>query len=205
VYYKQKWPCCSGTLVQTVADYPLNICMGANDGLYVMLYTPSRVRTTVRGVPVELVQETQYPATDDVSFTVSPAHAAEFTLYLRIPAWVQGSATVKVNGREQAAPAGRFVALKRRWQPGDRVLLSLPQHFRTEAIDDKHPETVALMRGPVQYVALNPPDAAAPKLPANPVQITPQAFAEPSSGGTLVLVPLYTIGGDRYTTYFNRA
>ncbi len=25
VYYQRKWPCCSGTLVQTVADYPLNV------------------------------------------------------------------------------------------------------------------------------------------------------------------------------------
>lgn len=206
VYYKQKWPCCSGTLVQTVADYPLNIYFGADDGLYVTMYTPSRVRTAVRGVPVELVQETQYPAADDVSFTVNPAHAAEFTLYLRIPAWLQGPATVRVNGREQTAPAGRFLALRRRWQSGDRVQLSLSQHFRTEAIDDKHPETVALMRGPVQYVALNPPESTIPmKLPGNAVQLAPQVFAERAGGNTVVLVPLHAVGNDRYTTYFSRA
>ena len=37
-FYSKKWPCCSGTLAQTVADYPLNLYFQSADGLYVNLY-----------------------------------------------------------------------------------------------------------------------------------------------------------------------
>ena len=42
-YYPHKWPCCSGTLVQGVADYVLNIYFQAANALYVNLFVPSRV------------------------------------------------------------------------------------------------------------------------------------------------------------------
>jgi len=84
----------------------------------------------------------------------------------------------------------------------------LPQTFRTEPIDDLHPNVVALMRGPIQYVALNP----APKLnedrlslPAGLKQIAPQSFVENYAGNQIVFVPLHQIRNETYTTYFSRA
>ncbi|EQD44361.1 protein containing DUF1680, partial [mine drainage metagenome] len=44
VFYPEKWPCCSGTLVQGVADYVRNAYFHAPGALYVNLFTPSRVR-----------------------------------------------------------------------------------------------------------------------------------------------------------------
>ena len=43
VFYAKKWPCCSGTLAQTVADYPLNLYFQSSDGLYINLYTAPRI------------------------------------------------------------------------------------------------------------------------------------------------------------------
>ena len=208
VYYKSKWPCCSGTLIQTVADYPLNVCFAAADGLYVTLYTPSRVRTKHAGNAVELVQETRYPIEGHVTLTVNPASASNFALYLRIPAWLRQAPTVRVNGKLEPvkAQAGTFLALRRRWSAGDRVELDLPLEFRTEAIDDKHPETVALLRGPVQYVALNLRGPAEPmKLSADLKASGPQSYVVSRPGHEEVFVPLYSIGNERYTTYFSRA
>ena len=158
VYYGKKWPCCSGTLVQTVADYPLNLYFQSDDGLYVNGYTPSRLRFTHAGVPMELTQETQYPTEDKITLTLQPASPVAFAVYLRIPAWLTQPATITVNGKafSIAARPGTYAALHRTWRAGDRIELTLPQSFRTEPIDDLHPETVALMRGPIQYVALIP-------------------------------------------------
>ena len=61
VFYAKKWPCCSGTLAQTVADYPLNLYFQSDDGIYVNGYTPSRVRFRHGGTPIELTQETALP------------------------------------------------------------------------------------------------------------------------------------------------
>ncbi len=206
-YYAKKWPCCSGTLAQTVADYPLNLYFHSADGLYVNLYTPSRLRFTHSGTPVELVQTTRYPAEDKATLIVSPASDAAFTVYLRIPSWVARPATVRLNGREVRTPAasGSYAAIHRTWHRGDRIELVLPQEFRTEAIDDLHPEVVALMRGPVQYAALSPPQQLSTERLALPVglrQLSPQSFVENYAGQQIVFVPLYHVQDESYTTYF---
>src|SRR4029434_871643 len=48
-YYHRKWPCCSGTLVQGVADYVLNIYFHDDEALYVNLMTPSDVSWKTTG------------------------------------------------------------------------------------------------------------------------------------------------------------
>jgi len=210
VFYSKKWPCCSGTLAQTVADYPLNIYLESHDGLYVNLYTPSRLRFAYFGHPVELEQETSFPASDTIALTLHSAPASAFTLYLRIPSWTTQSASLTINGKPLAIPAhpGAFAAIRRTWRSGDRIALTLPQTFRTEPIDDQNPTTVALMRGPLQYVALNPPNDfgnARLPLPSGLKQIAPQAFVEDYSGRQIVFVPLHQVGNQAYTSYFTTA
>jgi len=210
VFYQAKWPCCSGTLVQTAGDYPLNIYFKSQDGLYISQYMPSELRFEHGGVPVLLTQETNFPLSDSASISVKTTHPVEFVIYLRIPSWVDRAATVMVNGRAVTASGNRgsFVALRRIWREGDRIAVTLPQSFRTEAIDDQHPDTVALMRGPVQYVALSPTkelDAERLALPTGLKQIAPQAFVENYEGRQIVFVPLYQVRNETYTSYFSKA
>jgi uncharacterized protein len=220
VYYQKKWPCCSGTLVQTVADYPLNIYFHAEQpvhagvpetaGLYLSQYIPSRLRYTHAGVSIQVNQQTRYPAEDTITLTLQPAHPVTFTVYLRIPAWLTGPASVSINGKPWTGSAqpGTFAGLCRTWQSGDRIDLTLPQSFRTEPIDEQHPTIVALMRGPVQYVALNPSpqlDRDRLTLPAGLKQISAQSFVENYSGNQVVFVPLHSVRNETYTSYFSRA
>lgn len=210
VYYQKKWPCCSGTLVQTVADYPLNVGMVADDGFYVTLYTPSRARFHARGANVTLEQTAGFPTTDRVTLTLSADRPSEFTLYLRLPAWLTRTASLKVNGRSTPlnASAGSFAAIKRTWRSGDVLELELPQDFRTEAIDEQHPDTVALMRGPVQYVAIEgakQAQAGRRLLPANLKASGADTFTETVGGISTVYVPLHRIVNQTYTAYFTKA
>lgn len=220
VYYQKKWPCCSGTLIQTVADYPLNIYFHAEgslrvgdpetSGIYISQYIPSRLNFIHAGVPIQLDQQTRYPAEDSITLKLQPEHPVAFTIHLRIPAWLTRAATIKINGSPSRAPAqpGTFTAIRRTWRTGDCIDLTLPQSFRTEPIDEEHPTTVALMRGPVQYVALNPSsqlDREHLTLPAGLKQLAPQSFGENYSGNQIVFVPLHSVRGETYTTYFSRA
>ena len=210
VFYSKKWPCCSGTLAQTVSDYPLNLYFQSADGLYVNLYAPSRLRFTHAGTPVELTQETRYPAEDTTTIVLRPAGNVEFTVYLRVPAWTKRTAILRLNGKALAIPArrGTYIALRRTWRTGDHLELTLPQDFRTERIDELHPETVALMRGPVQYVALNPtPELSHDrlKLPSGLQQIAAQTFVENYGGNRIIFVPLYQVENVTYTSYFSKS
>ncbi len=147
VYSPHRWPCCSGTMPQVAADYRINAYFRDGRGVWVNLYIPSTVRWTPSGSQVSLTQKGEYPSEPHVQFEVKTSKAVEFAVNLRIPAWAEG-ASVAVNGKRQAALAGTFARVERKWKNGDRIELELPMKARLEAIDAAHADTVALMVGP---------------------------------------------------------
>jgi hypothetical protein len=188
-YYKKKWPCCSGTLVQGVADYAVSVYFQDSGGIYVNLFARSEVRWSAGGVPVRLIQTTGYPAADSLELRVEVPAPAEFAIHVRMPAWLSGAAALSVNGKSADVAAERktFATVRRRWRKNDTLEVKLPFRDRTEAIDDRHTDTVALMRGPLMMVAVNAPDGM-PELAAPGLR-----FA-----------PFYTVRGESYTTYFRQ-
>lgn len=209
LYYQKKWPCCSGTLVQGVADYVLNLYFHDDDALMVNMYAPSEVTWDRPGGAVEIVQETEYPAQDSVRLTVRKPGNGRFAMKLRVPAWATG-ASVAVNGHRQAASAGQLAVLNRTWKAGDTVELILPQVLRTVAIDDRNPNLAAMMRGGIMYVGLNPWDGIERQTVALPGAVQPvpgadQAYRAKVGGRDLVFVPYFTVQTERYNTYFKIA
>jgi uncharacterized protein len=203
VWYPRKWPCCSGTLVQGVADYVLGVYLRAEDGITINMYAPSELRTQ----QVKLVQTTAYPAEETISIRVESSTAQLWTMRLRIPSWLEQPAQITVNGASAGviAKPGSFAALRRRWRSGDLVQLRLPQSFRAEPIDGQHPNVVALMRGPVMLVAVDPPDGLEKRvLPIDegfsPVAQQPGAWTR----NEIVFLPFHQVQNERYTTYFTR-
>ncbi len=148
VFHPDKWPCCSGTYPQAVADYLLNIYMHDEKGVYVNLYAPSEVKW--KGVT--LTQTTDYPDSGDVSIRVSTQSPQEFALFLRVPAW---SGAITVDGKSVPTSAGSYAPLRRKWSDGDTIQLNIPLAERTEPVDAQHPDLVAHMRGPVMMVKLD--------------------------------------------------
>jgi len=206
VYYQKKWPCCSGTLVEGVADYVRDLYFRSADGVAVVFYAPSGLRWTHHGSPLTLTQETAYPLDSAISLKIACAAPTAFTLRLRIPAWAAGKFTLAVNGAPtQPSVEKSFALLRRTWANGDKVTLSLPLDFRTEPIDDLHPNTVALLRGPLLYVQLNPPTGAErlANLDAlRPLDKTSGLFA--GQKNARVHVPFYFVQNETYTTYFEK-
>jgi hypothetical protein len=126
---------------------------------------------------------------------------------LRIPAWASDSgsaAVIRVNGAPVSAPVTTgFATLRRRWKDGDRIDLELPMPMRLEAIDTEHPETIALMRGPLVLFAITeqtPKMTRQQLLAATPVNGRPAWQAETASG-SLTLLPFTSITDERYATY----
>jgi len=209
-YHPDKWPCCSGTLPQVVADYSISAYFRGPDGIYVNLYTPSELSWKIGAASARLVQTTTYPETDSAEFRLTLTDPAEFTLHLRIPGWLQKPAQIAVNGKAISVPAepGSFAAIRRRWQTNDTVQLQLPFTFRLEKIDDQHPEMSALMWGPLMMVALDPALAineqsvAASALKAN--SSAPLTFEVASPPQRLRFKPFYQVQDEEYTTYLRR-
>ncbi|HEX4267512.1 MAG TPA: beta-L-arabinofuranosidase domain-containing protein [Steroidobacteraceae bacterium] len=215
-YYPAKWPCCSGTLVQGVADYVRNVYFQAPGAIYVNLFTPSQVKWSVAGRRVNLAQETDYPAGDQITLAVDTAAPTAFAVMIRIPGWLRQEPEIRINGRRVAATAvpGTFAVLRRTWKRGDRIGLRLPQAFRAEPIDGSHPGTVALMRGPLMYCALDfaGSGAAAPGRALSPLTDAPlrslagarQSYVQTNSARQTIFVPFHAVENESYDVYFQR-
>ena len=208
-YYHSQWPCCSGTLVQGVSDYVLNTYFHDDDALLVNIFVSSEVTWDRPGGKVEVVQETDYPATDTVKLTVREPGNGRFAMKVRIPAWTEG-ATLRVNGESHNAVAGQLADLKRKWKAGDTVELVIPQPLRTLSIEPENPNLAALMRGGVMYVGLNPWDGIGEQVVDLPGSLTPlpgsqQGYRTVVDGRDLVFVPYFTIDTESYNTYFKVA
>lgn len=128
----------------------------SRDGLWVHLYDANELDWRLAdGTGLRVTQATAYPWQGEVALTVAPVHPAEFTLYLRIPTWAEG-AGVTSNGQATGIPVtpGRYLALRRVWQPGDRVELRLPLSPVAMACHPRAAEnrgSVAVQRGPLVY------------------------------------------------------
>lgn len=208
-YYHRKWPCCSGTLIQAVADYVLNAYFHDDEALLVNLFVPSEVTWKRGGDSVVVLQETEYPAADSTRLTVREAGNGRFDLKLRIPAW-SDRASLKVNGKSVAARPGELATVSRRWKAGDVVELEVRQPLRTLPIDDQNPDLAAVMRGAIMYVGLNPWEGIQEQpldLPGSmvPVKGVRQSYRTEVDGRNLVFVPYFDIGTETYNTYFRIA
>ena len=149
--------------MQGVADYVVSIYFQDLGGIYVNLFAPSEVRWNAGGVPVRVTQSTGYPNAESLELRVDLPKAAEFAIHVRMPAWLSGAAAVRVNGKsvDVAAERKKFATVRRRWQKNDTLEVKLPFGERTEAIDDRHADTVALMRGPLMMVVTDAPPGRA--------------------------------------------
>jgi DUF1680 family protein len=199
----QHWACCSGTLPQVVADYRINTYFRDLSGVWVNLYIPSTLRWTQDGTQVTLTQKSLYPFEEVVTFEVTTSQVRDFALNFRIPAWATG-ASVSLNGRRVQIPAtpGSFAALRRSWSKGDRVELDLPMTKRLETVDPRHPQTVALVIGPLVLFAVTdtqPPLTRADLLAAS--RVDQRSWQVRTGGAPIKMAPFTGIGDEQYTTY----
>jgi len=71
-----------------------------NNGLAATLYLANVTEALVGdSVKVTLTEDTKYPFESDILFTLNTQQEVSFPLYLRIPAWAEGS-RVSINGED---------------------------------------------------------------------------------------------------------
>ena len=145
--------CCPPQVARTIARLHRWAYGLAEDAVWVHLYGGSRLETEVAGGALVLTQETDYPWDGGIAITLEEAPERPFTLYLRVPGWARG-VELTVAGAPVDAEPGSYVAVRRQWQAGDRVALTLP--LRAELVT-AHPRLeqdrnqAAVVRGPVVY------------------------------------------------------
>jgi len=207
VWYGQKWPCCSGTFPQLAADYHVSTYLKSADGVYVNLFTPSRVHWNDGGGRYGLQQETKYPFDNKVQIAVSASQPREFTVHVRIPGWATPDPVLYVNGNRvsDSVQPGTFASIRRTWKDGDRVELELPMPTRLEIVDQNHPNLVALLQGPLVLFAIADSQPSFERnglLQAKPTNnSTGDWTATSANGSSVTMRPFMNIDKEKYSTY----
>ena len=124
-------------------------------GLVARLYGASILDTNISGTPVNIVEDTDFPFSDKLLFTISTDTPLDFRFTLRIPAYAQDAQLVAPAGMSISRWADRF-EITGTWKSGDTVSLDLA--FAVHRVQDSNGET-ALAYGPPLYAL--PIDAVA--------------------------------------------
>ena len=206
-WYRDKWPCCSGTFPQLSADYHISAYFKGQDGIYVNLFLPSRVTWTQGSTQVTMTQKTDYPKANTMQLEFATMGNPEaFAVNVRIPAWAGAKTIVTVNGKraDGEITPGKFLAVQRAWKDGDRVEIEMEMPLRLEAIEPETPGTVALMRGPLAMFAIgeNPPQLTREQLmTANASAQSSDDWVVTTASGPVTLRSFAAIKDEPYRLY----
>lgn len=148
--------CCPPNVARVLARTAQYTYFASDSDLWVVLYGSNRLRTKFGDEELVLEQKTDYPWSDRIRLEIQHAPTKPLSLRLRIPQWCsQGS--VRINGEQSNAEpiaAGTFHHLRRRWNSGDVIELSLPMPVRkvqANPLVEESSHQVAIMRGPLVY------------------------------------------------------
>jgi hypothetical protein len=156
--YTKKCACCPPKVLRALALTPEMAYNVSNEGLWVNLYGGNTFNTELPwGGSLKCEQKTNYPWDGKMSLKIEDLKSKKnFTVFLRIPGWVNSPVSIKVNGRivEQATKSGTYHELNRNWGKGDLIEMELPMPVRYMVADPRLKDNmgkVAIMRGPVVY------------------------------------------------------
>jgi hypothetical protein len=143
--------CCPGEVNRIMPNFAARMWMTTpkGNGIVAAFYGPSVLTTTVAGQAVTIVEETQYPFSEHIDFTVRTDKAVKFALHLRIPGWCRG-ARLRVNGQpvKKILKGGTFVKVERLFEHNDRVSLELPMELKVASWPKGG---ISIERGPLVY------------------------------------------------------
>jgi len=158
-YGRAEWysvACCPPNVMRTIGSIENYLATCDAAGVQIHLYDAATITADQEADhPIRLKVETRYPWQGRVTITVDQTDSTPWTLSLRIPGWCRG-ASVRLNGAETGSPAkaGTYFEIRRTWQPGDVVELSLPmdgQLIAAHPLIEPTRGSVAIMRGPLVY------------------------------------------------------
>ena len=149
-------PCCPPNVARLLASLGEYVYSLSTDEVTVNLYVSGQLQVEVGGQQITLSQESEYPWDGRIALNIGVPAPSEFSLRLRVPGWCP-KATLTLGAEAlEVTPAQGYLTLRRVWQPGDtlHLTLSMPAervYARPEVSQDAG--LVAVQRGPVVYCA----------------------------------------------------
>jgi hypothetical protein len=144
--------CCTGTGAEEFAKFTDTIYFRRGRDIYVNQFIPSALDWQEEGFLLE--QVTRFPQEQSTVLRIKSSRPALRSIHVRIPGWTTGDAQVKINGQpiDATGDPGSYLAIRRNWQNGDTISISLPMELRQESLPGDNSVTAAFY-GPLVLAA----------------------------------------------------
>lgn len=142
--------CCNPNAARIAPGFISNAWMkpeSSEPAIAAVLYIPCEVRTEINGTPLQIIENTTYPYSGELTFEINPEKENAFCLWLRNPEW--SDQTKIVCKGADIRKAGEYWQVRKSWKAGDVVVVKFDQTVRqVTAINGE----AALQYGPLVYV-----------------------------------------------------
>jgi len=106
---------------------------------------------------IKLTQSTAFPYAHKTKLTVSTAIPDRFGIGIRVPDWIAGTMSARVNGQAVQGGVRRgWYVVSRRWKDGDWMEVEIPQDFWVSVLGMKKGGPAAIMHGPLVMALTTP-------------------------------------------------
>ncbi|MCF8345809.1 MAG: glycoside hydrolase family 127 protein, partial [Bacteroidales bacterium] len=143
--------CCNLNAARIAPYYVAGMWMKSENGqdLVSLLHGPSQLNTTIRGVKVTIITDTNYPFENTVNYTIIPESPVEFTLKIRNPSW-SGNTKVECEGAEITLADG-FYKVEKTFTEFDKVSVIFEHAITLNKLDNPDSKDFYIQRGPLVY------------------------------------------------------
>ncbi len=141
--------CCVASGPRGLFTLPLTAVMRERNGIKVNFFVEGSYHLQTPGAQAaEIVQQTDYPVSGNITLKINLPKTENLVLSIRIPEWSKQSA-LTVNGETVTGiTAGQYIDIRRNWKLGDVVNLSTDMRGRLVQMGET-PENIAILRGPI--------------------------------------------------------
>jgi hypothetical protein len=149
-------PCCAVSAIQLMPYFVEGMWMRRqSDELVAMQYGPCILNTSVNGTQVRITETTEYPFSDELTFTIDLEQATEFVLTFRKPGHVKEIEIADLPGAK-ISKSKNYIRILKKWAKDDVVRIRFKWDIRR--VPQPNSETVQseqggiyLKRGPLVY------------------------------------------------------
>jgi len=151
-FWKDDLYCCPNNFRRGMGRLPEYVFYPQHAAVLANLYTDCTADLDLGVTKLTVREETDYPKSGKVKFTLGLAKPASFAFKVRVPRWCRNP-TVRINGDRVVYKyrPGQILNLPKRWKDGDVIELDFPMEVRTVRGRERQAGRFAVMRGPVVY------------------------------------------------------
>ena len=147
--------CCALNGARLMPYYVEGMWMKSIDdnSIIALLFGPCIVKTKINDTKVQITEDTNYPFSDKITFTVNPEKEVKFPLIIRKPHQSK-KADIKVSSDAKVIQNEEIIRIEKNWKKNDQVIVTF--NFDIQKIDQPASKTVKnegayLKRGALVY------------------------------------------------------